>query len=389
MRRIHVHPAGKFRAFDAGALPTSPQLERVNVLGSYGPGSLTFASLDAVYGYAYGFSAAKDSQYETAPAAFTTADAAYLELPADLPDRVLALAGEIVEGETSAEKVGLIVQYLAEEYTYAIAMDGREPEQTPAGRDPVDWFLFDGRAGDSRNFSSAFVVLARAAGVPARVVSGWAIDETAATQTVYLNQRHQWAEVVLEEGRWTTIDPTPGKGLEAPQPIFPPEEPSDMEEVDAPPQEEQALEEALQDLFGNDDQKARLEAVAELAKIEDEFVWQALIFAALTDDDEAIRDAAVEALEIEWTVDLWIQILREYREASIRGLAAENLGELGDLKALSPLADALASDEVSTVRKAAADALAKLGDWRLWRPWRRPFIPMRIQPSGWLQRAPF
>ena len=40
---VLVYPAGEFRAFDAGVLPTSPQLERINAHGSYSPGSLTFA----------------------------------------------------------------------------------------------------------------------------------------------------------------------------------------------------------------------------------------------------------------------------------------------------------------------------------------------------------
>ncbi len=362
LERVLVYPAGEYIAIDAGVLPTAPQLERINTRGAYSPGSLTFASSDSIYGYRFAYSFRQDSQLQTAPAARSTADAVHLALPGDMPDRVTALAIEIAEGETALEKVGSIVQYLTKEYTYGIDMDEADPRRVPVGRDPVDWFLFDSRTGDSRNFSSAFVVLARAAGVPARVVSGWSIQQTAEPQIVYLSQRHQWAEVVLEGATWTTIDPTPGEGLEPPQPILPPEEPTEVEPGEDSTVDDQKLERALEDLLESEDLEVRLDAVAELAKIDDEIVWEALIFAALQDEDERVREAAAEALEIEWTVDLWIQILQEYWEAPIRALAADALGDLQDLKAVEPLAEALGSDEDASVRRSAAEALAKLGD---------------------------
>ena len=362
-QRIWITPAGEFKAFEEGVLPTSPQLERVNVGGTYGPNSLTFEANQALYGYRYTSSLARDSQLQTVPAAAKNVDATHLQLPLDLPDRVVELAREIADGQTPREQIGSIAQYLSEEYTYGIAMDGSEPQRVPIGQDPVDWFLFDSLTGDSRSFSSAFVILSRAAGIPARVVSGWSIDSSAESQIVYLNQQHQWAEVALEDAKWTTIDPTPGKGSEPAQPILPPEEPSVVDAEETLEQEEaQGLEQALNDLFESEDPAVRMEALLELAKFDDEIVWQALIYLALQDEDDRIRDEAVEALQIEWNVDLWIQILLEYWEAPIRVIAAEALGELGDLKAVPPLAQALTEDEDAFVRKAAAEALAKLGD---------------------------
>ena len=61
-------------------------------------------------------------------------------------------------------------------------------------------------------FSSAFVVLARSVGIPARVVSGWAIGQTDDEQIVYLDQAHQWAEVALDGIGWVTFEPTPEGG---------------------------------------------------------------------------------------------------------------------------------------------------------------------------------
>ena len=61
-------------------------------------------------------------------------------------------------------------------------------------------------------FSSAFAVMARAAGIPARVVSGWPVIPTPDLQTVYTDQAHQWAEIALEGIGWVTVEPTPSDG---------------------------------------------------------------------------------------------------------------------------------------------------------------------------------
>ena len=74
----------------------------------------------------------------------------------------------------------------------------------------MDWFLFDKQEGTCGSFSSAFVLLARAVGLPARVVSGWAIAPTPYVQTVSADQAHQWAEVALNGIGWVDFDPTPG-----------------------------------------------------------------------------------------------------------------------------------------------------------------------------------
>ena len=361
VERVSISPAGAFRAFESGVIPTSPQLERVSVEGTYRPYSLTFASPHSVYRYNW-TSYVNQFPQDQIVASPGIIKASYLQLPRELPERVHDLANEIAGVQTLHNKVESIAQYLQREYTYGVAMDGSEPFRTPEGQDPVDWFLFDSRIGDSRSFSSAFVVLARAAGVPARIVSGWAIRQSAETQTVYLSQMHQWAEVALEDTGWTTIDPTPGNGLETAQPIYPPEEAPVPDSDESPQQDDSNLEPALEALFGNENLVERLKAVQQLAEIDNETAWQALTYVALHDEDASIRDAALEALELEWNVGLWIKVLQEHWEPDMRELAAESLGELGDLKATSPLAQALIEDEEPAVRKAAADALALLGD---------------------------
>jgi transglutaminase-like putative cysteine protease len=79
------------------------------------------------------------------------------------------------------------------------------------GRDSVDEFLFDSREGFCEHFSSAFVFLMRAAGVPARVVTGYQggdMNPVDQRFTVRQSDAHAWAEVFLAGRGWTRIDPT-------------------------------------------------------------------------------------------------------------------------------------------------------------------------------------
>ena len=75
----------------------------------------------------------------------------------------------------------------------------------------MDAFLFQTRAGFCEHYASAFVVLMRAAGVPARVVAGYQGGEVnPVNRTVIVHQfdAHAWAEVWLEGKGWVRVDPT-------------------------------------------------------------------------------------------------------------------------------------------------------------------------------------
>ncbi len=100
--------------------------------------------------------------------------------------------------------------------------------------DNVDEFLFETRQGFCENFASAFTVLMRAAGIPARVVTGYQggeLNELGNFLTVRQRDAHAWTEVWLGKNEgWVRIDPTgavaPARiesGMEAaiPRPIGP------------------------------------------------------------------------------------------------------------------------------------------------------------------------
>ena len=189
-----------------GVMPTSIDLQRVDLDGVFHPFSATFVSEDATVAYSWSsnVSSFSEGQYLAAAA---VADGAYTQLPPGLPARIGELARQITAPYDSPyAKARALEGYLQTRYTYGFAESGSAGP--PAGRDPVDWFLFDTRVGTCGQFSSAFVVLARSVGIPARVVAGWAVSPAAGTQTVYTDQAHQRAEIALEGIGWVWFEPT-------------------------------------------------------------------------------------------------------------------------------------------------------------------------------------
>ena len=77
-------------------------------------------------------------------------------------------------------------------------------------QDPVDAFLFDTRRGFCEHYAGAFVLLLRAAGIPARVVTGYQggeMNPEGGYMIVRQSDAHAWAEALVD-GRWQRFDPT-------------------------------------------------------------------------------------------------------------------------------------------------------------------------------------
>ncbi|HET8696362.1 MAG TPA: DUF3488 and transglutaminase-like domain-containing protein [Gammaproteobacteria bacterium] len=76
--------------------------------------------------------------------------------------------------------------------------------------EPVDEFLFDTREGFCEHYASAFAVMMRAAGLPARVVTGYQGGERNRLSDYYIvrqSDAHAWTEVWLEGDGWVRVDP--------------------------------------------------------------------------------------------------------------------------------------------------------------------------------------
>ena len=77
--------------------------------------------------------------------------------------------------------------------------------------DSVDAFLFDTRRGFCGHYASAFAVLMRDAGIPARVITGYhggTFNRFADYWILRQSDAHAWVEVWLEGQGWLRVDPT-------------------------------------------------------------------------------------------------------------------------------------------------------------------------------------
>ncbi|NOU25249.1 MAG: DUF3488 domain-containing transglutaminase family protein [Methylotenera sp.] len=79
------------------------------------------------------------------------------------------------------------------------------------GNQPVDDFLFNTKRGFCEHYASSFVYLMRAAGVPARIVTGYQGGELNPSGNYLIirqSDAHAWAEVWLQDQGWVRVDPT-------------------------------------------------------------------------------------------------------------------------------------------------------------------------------------
>lgn len=129
-----------------------------------------------------------------------------LQLPPGFNPRTHALAQQWRHeaGDDDAVIVQRALRWITGEFVYTLS--------TPlAGRHSADEFLFEQKAGFCEHFSSAFVVLMRSAGIPARVVTGYAggvRNRFGDYWVVRKMDAHAWTEVWLSGRGWVRVDPT-------------------------------------------------------------------------------------------------------------------------------------------------------------------------------------
>lgn len=135
-----------------------------------------------------------------------TTRAANTALPGAANPRTRALAQDLrAQSSSDAGFVQAVLnKFNREQFFYTL--------QPPTlGDHPADEFLFETKKGFCEHFASAFTVLARAAGIPARVVTGYQggeYNELGEYLLVRQSDAHAWSEVWLEGQGWVRVDPT-------------------------------------------------------------------------------------------------------------------------------------------------------------------------------------
>lgn len=131
----------------------------------------------------------------------------YLALPDTITQRTRELAQKLTAGEaTMYGKATAIEEYLRQ-IPYDLTI-GAPPEGVT---DVADYFLFDLRRGYCDYYATAFVVLARLAGLPARFVTGFAPGSWLPTEQQWViteAEAHSWPEVYFPDVGWVRFEPT-------------------------------------------------------------------------------------------------------------------------------------------------------------------------------------
>jgi len=159
------------------------------------------STLPAVPSGSAGASSALDTT--TGPAG----DPRWTQLPTDLPKRVTALGVQLAGHATSrSAAVKAVDDYLQANESYDL--DAPLPA---VGDDVVDDFLFVSHQGFCEQFATAAVVLLRSAGVPARLVTGYAFGDTTSDPGQRImrgSDAHAWVQVWYPGVGWVSSDPT-------------------------------------------------------------------------------------------------------------------------------------------------------------------------------------
>lgn len=141
------------------------------------------------------------------------------QLGVDLSEREKILSLQINEGENSKtiqlaktwaqfntqDKVSRALDlYRQQDFYYTL-----KPPRL--GKNPVDDFLFNTKRGFCEHYATSFVYLMRAAGVPARIVTGYQGGEFNPNGNYLIvrqSDAHAWAEVWMAGKGWIRVDPT-------------------------------------------------------------------------------------------------------------------------------------------------------------------------------------
>jgi len=165
--------------------------------------------------------------FQYGPRQWSPALTVYQELPQALNPRTRAWAAQLRSDPALAQAdaqalSAAVLQHLANgQYRYTLA---------PGlyGDDTADEFWFDKKAGFCEHIASAFVVAMRAAGVPARIVTGYQgahRNPVDGYWTVRQSDAHAWAEIWQAGQGWIRVDPTAAISpwrLQAPTRLSPP-----------------------------------------------------------------------------------------------------------------------------------------------------------------------
>lgn len=135
----------------------------------------------------------------------------YTQLPDDIRPDLQAIVSGIDGADASDTKTAAraIAKYVSKSKSYSL-----DTPRAPEGEDFALWFLRESDTGYCVHFTTATVLLLRAAGIPARYVTGYYFKTTAGQWAdVTEDDAHAWVEYYIDGMGWQIMDATPAEVL--------------------------------------------------------------------------------------------------------------------------------------------------------------------------------
>ena len=136
--------------------------------------------------------------------------AQHLALPQTISERTRALAAELTADQPTMYEKGRAIERFLRQYTYDLAV----PPPPAEVADVADYFLFDLQRGYCDYYATAFIVLARLAGLPTRFATGYAAGSWNSVEMAWMvteGEAHSWPEVYFPQYGWIGFEPTAGR----------------------------------------------------------------------------------------------------------------------------------------------------------------------------------
>ncbi|MFM8468409.1 MAG: DUF4129 domain-containing transglutaminase family protein [Limisphaerales bacterium] len=194
---LHNLPAGEVKTNGQGTIRAVRAPDFLHYVASYGPGpSVQAPVLERV--------ARGTSDY-------------------DVPPREQDAIGQIADELNLLElphvqRVRAVEQFFATHFKYGSFLPS-SLERVPQGITPLSFFLLKNRVGHCEYYATATTLLLRHAGIPARYVYGWSVQEPEKdTGRFVVRERHAhaWCLYWSEEAKaWIDLDTTPGDWVRA------------------------------------------------------------------------------------------------------------------------------------------------------------------------------
>jgi transglutaminase-like putative cysteine protease len=129
----------------------------------------------------------------------------YLNYNSRINPRTIAFGKEMREKYPDPKTlIDQLMSMYNREFTYTL-------EPPTLGANPMDEFLFETKLGFCEHYAGSFALIMRAAGVPARVVTGYQggeVNPVSRLLVVKQSEAHAWTEVWLPDLGWLRVDPT-------------------------------------------------------------------------------------------------------------------------------------------------------------------------------------